>query len=351
MLGGLLCPLFSGRPIYLIDGWDPPTVLDAMVEEQISAGSGSTYFFTSLLDCPGLRSRARRADALRRAGRLAHPRRGGRAGRRARDLARARLRVHRAPLGDRVPARAPQGEAHPHRRPAHGRGSRCARSTRRATTSASGEPGEILTRGPDRFAGYTDPALTAEAIDADGWFRTGDVGVHRRRRLPHHHRPGEGHHHPRRRERQRSRGRAVAGPHGRRGRGRSRGRARRAVGRARVRVLPHAGRRRRPGPRGRARHTSAPPAWPARSGPRSCGSSRNCPGRRRARCRSSSCANDCAPAADRGPDGRRPSFRWRAARDGTLPHTVPGRDHQRNGGARERRSEGTAEREGGQSYA
>jgi acyl-CoA synthetase (AMP-forming)/AMP-acid ligase II len=40
-----------------------------------------------------------------------------------------------------------------------------------------GTPGEILTRGPDRFAGYTDPALTAEAIDADGWFRTGDVGV------------------------------------------------------------------------------------------------------------------------------------------------------------------------------
>ena len=53
MLGGLLCPLFSGRPIYMIDGWDPPTVLDAMVEEQIAAGSGSTYFFTSLLDCPG----------------------------------------------------------------------------------------------------------------------------------------------------------------------------------------------------------------------------------------------------------------------------------------------------------
>ena len=40
-----------------------------------------------------------------------------------------------------------------------------------------GQPGEILTRGPDRFAGYTDPALTAEAVDEEGWFRTGDVGV------------------------------------------------------------------------------------------------------------------------------------------------------------------------------
>ncbi len=53
MLGGLLCPLYSGKPIFLIDGWDPPTVLRAMVEEGIAAGSGSTYFFTSLLDCPG----------------------------------------------------------------------------------------------------------------------------------------------------------------------------------------------------------------------------------------------------------------------------------------------------------
>ncbi len=40
-----------------------------------------------------------------------------------------------------------------------------------------GQPGEILTRGPDRFGGYTDSSLSDEAIDADGWFRTGDVGV------------------------------------------------------------------------------------------------------------------------------------------------------------------------------
>jgi acyl-CoA synthetase len=39
------------------------------------------------------------------------------------------------------------------------------------------EDGEILSRGPDCFVGYTDPALTAKAFDADGWYRTGDVGV------------------------------------------------------------------------------------------------------------------------------------------------------------------------------
>jgi fatty-acyl-CoA synthase len=39
-----------------------------------------------------------------------------------------------------------------------------------------GEPGELLLRGPQMFAGYFgDPARTAEAIDAEGWLRTGDL--------------------------------------------------------------------------------------------------------------------------------------------------------------------------------
>jgi acyl-CoA synthetase (AMP-forming)/AMP-acid ligase II len=41
----------------------------------------------------------------------------------------------------------------------------------------AGEPGEIWSRGPDLFAGYTDPALTARVMADDGWYRTGDVGV------------------------------------------------------------------------------------------------------------------------------------------------------------------------------
>jgi acyl-CoA synthetase (AMP-forming)/AMP-acid ligase II len=40
-----------------------------------------------------------------------------------------------------------------------------------------GQPGEILSRGPDRFVGYTDPALSAAALSADGWYATGDIGV------------------------------------------------------------------------------------------------------------------------------------------------------------------------------
>jgi cyclohexanecarboxylate-CoA ligase len=39
-----------------------------------------------------------------------------------------------------------------------------------------GRDGEILTRGPELFLGYTDPALNAAAFLPGGWFRTGDVG-------------------------------------------------------------------------------------------------------------------------------------------------------------------------------
>jgi acyl-CoA synthetase (AMP-forming)/AMP-acid ligase II len=176
MLGGLMCPLVNGRPIYLIDGWDPPTVLNAMVEEQISAGSGSTYFFTSLLDCPGFgpehvelmryiglggspipNAVSERADELgislvRSYGSTEHP---SVTGSQHSDPREKRIHTDGCPL-DWVEVRTVDEEGH---------------------DVGVGLPGEILTRGPDRFAGYTDPALTAEAVDEEGWFRTGDIGV------------------------------------------------------------------------------------------------------------------------------------------------------------------------------
>jgi acyl-CoA synthetase len=176
MLGGLLCPIVAGKPIFMIDGWDPPTVLAAMVEEQISAGSGSTYFFTSLLDHPdcgpehielmhfiGLGGSpipdavAERADKLgislvRSYGSTEHPSITG--------------SQHEAPREKRI---------HTDGCPMHWVEVRTVDED--GKEAGVGVAGEILSRGPDRFAGYTDPALNAEFIDSQGWFRTGDVGV------------------------------------------------------------------------------------------------------------------------------------------------------------------------------
>lgn len=40
-----------------------------------------------------------------------------------------------------------------------------------------GRAGEILVRGPSMMIGYTDKDETAKAVDADGFFRTGDIGM------------------------------------------------------------------------------------------------------------------------------------------------------------------------------
>jgi acyl-CoA synthetase (AMP-forming)/AMP-acid ligase II len=45
------------------------------------------------------------------------------------------------------------------------------------TVAAPGEIGEVRLRGPIVFKGYTDPEATKAAFDADGWFRTGDLGL------------------------------------------------------------------------------------------------------------------------------------------------------------------------------
>jgi fatty-acyl-CoA synthase len=46
------------------------------------------------------------------------------------------------------------------------------------TDLADGHPGELLFRGSSRFSEYfRDPVATAESIDADGWFHSGDLLV------------------------------------------------------------------------------------------------------------------------------------------------------------------------------
>jgi len=176
MLAALLIPVYRGQAIHLIDVWDPAVVLATMVRDRVTAGSGATFFLTSLLDHPdfgpehlalmpqiGLGGSAvplavtERATALgisivRSYGSTEHPSiTGG---------------THAMPLEKRLSTDG---------RPLPGVEIRLVDDDGKEV--GVGTPGEIVSRGPDCFVGYTDPALTRTAFDADGWYRTEDVGV------------------------------------------------------------------------------------------------------------------------------------------------------------------------------
>ena len=176
MLGGSLVPLHLGKPIELVDRWDPSRMLSIMLEEDVSPGGGATIFLTSLLDHPdfgpehiermprfGLGGApvptavAERAEAMgirvtRAYGSTEHP------------------SISGSPIEDAAAKRtATDGRAMP--------GVELRVVDDDGADAGPGIPGEIVSRGPDLFAGYTDPALSSAALDADGWYRTGDVGV------------------------------------------------------------------------------------------------------------------------------------------------------------------------------
>jgi acyl-CoA synthetase (AMP-forming)/AMP-acid ligase II len=176
MLAALLLPVWRRQGVHLIDVWDPGRVLAGMLEDQLSSGQGATYFLLSLLDHPDF-------DPARHAPLMPWIGMGGAAvpaavGERAEQLGIHTVRSfgstehpsitgcnHESPRDKRI---------HTDGRPLPGVEMRLVDAEGRDV--APGEPGEIWSKGPDCFMGYTVPALTDEAF-RDGWFATGDIGV------------------------------------------------------------------------------------------------------------------------------------------------------------------------------
>lgn len=168
MLNAFLVPLLRFRPVHLVDVWNPGEILRLMSEEGLGVSGGATYFLTSLLDHPdfdpdvhlpqipfaGLGGSAVPTAVTERAARLG-------------------IRVFRSYGSTEHPSVTGCDLADPE----DVRLTTDGRALEGVEIRLDPETGEIHTRGPDCFLGYTDPALTASVFDADGWYRTGDVGV------------------------------------------------------------------------------------------------------------------------------------------------------------------------------
>lgn len=171
----LLRALAHGRPTVFMERWDAGAALELITRYAVTASAGVPFHLAALLDAaesagrdlgelrdylvgaasvpPVLVERAAGAGiaAYRSYGSSEHPTvtsgspadpAGKRAGTDGRPLPGTEVRVVDG-AGDDLPP---------------------------------GRDGEILTRGPELFAGYRDPALNAAAFTPDGWLRTGDVG-------------------------------------------------------------------------------------------------------------------------------------------------------------------------------
>lgn len=176
MLSGLLIPLHRAHPVHLIDAWDPEVVLGGMEQDGLNAGSGSTFFVQSLIEHPSCT--ARHLALMGRIGLGGSPVPPAFADR----LASMGVSIVRSFGCTEHPSITGSHHEDPAEQRMYTDGRPLTGVEIRLVDEAGagvgpGSPGEVLSRGPDTFGGYTDDALTSDATTPDGFFCTGDIGV------------------------------------------------------------------------------------------------------------------------------------------------------------------------------
>lgn len=175
MLGALLLPVWRGESVYLIDVWDPPRVLAAMLEDDVYSGAGSTYFILSLVDHPDFTPEHLAKIHVLGMGGAAIPVAV------AERLDAMGITLFRAYGSTEHPSITGTHYTGPREKRLHTDGQALAGVEYKIVDDdgherPAGEAGEIWSRGPETFLGYTDPALTERTFH-DGWYATGDIGV------------------------------------------------------------------------------------------------------------------------------------------------------------------------------
>jgi cyclohexanecarboxylate-CoA ligase len=175
---GILAPALLGTSVVLQDRWDPAAALAAIERHRVTYMIGAPTFLQELLAQPSLGAHDLSSLRLFSCG-------GASVAPELMRLGRARipnLVTKRSYGSSEFPTIATTGveDALARGLDTEGRALRGVElrvTDESGTALPAGAEGEIRARGPDCFLGYVDTALDADAFDADGFFRTGDLGV------------------------------------------------------------------------------------------------------------------------------------------------------------------------------
>jgi cyclohexanecarboxylate-CoA ligase len=178
LLYGVLLPIVLGARSVLMGAWDPAAFCALVAREGGTFSAGATPFLQGVLELPDLERYDLGSlrlfpcggadvppDVIRQAMRRLHVRSG-------RGYGSTEFPSITSAAGPDVPD--------PKRAETDGRPVEPNRIELRDADGAPvppGTPGEIWARGPELCLGYRDATLDADAFDARGYFRTGDLGV------------------------------------------------------------------------------------------------------------------------------------------------------------------------------
>jgi len=164
MLNGVLVPGAAGMTTVLMAKWDPERALDLIEEHRVTFMVGPTTFFVAMMDADGFApSRVESMRVISSGGAGVTPAFVGRA------TQAFGAHVKRSYGSTEAPTITTTTSRDPYERSRDTDGRAVGKAELRVD-----EHGELQVRGPELFVGYLDPAPTASAMTADGWFRTGD---------------------------------------------------------------------------------------------------------------------------------------------------------------------------------
>lgn len=167
LLNAVLLPGAIGMKAVLQQRWDPDAALDLIEAQRISFMLGPPTFFVSLRDAASFdRKRVRSLRLVSCGGAGVTP---AFVEETAAELDAFVKRTYGSTEAPTVTT-AHAGDPADLARTTDGR------PTGEVEVRLDPATGEVLLRGPELFAGYTDPERTAAAFAPGGWFRTGDRG-------------------------------------------------------------------------------------------------------------------------------------------------------------------------------